>query len=716
MYVSGWFSRAVKYLAVVVLVLSCGTFPSGASAAAQEVPAPAVTRVVLYKHGMGYVERAGKVQGDAAITLYFRPEQMRDLLASFYVVDLSGGRITSIRYEAKDPLARLLQDIPVTVPEGAALSQFFTRLKGVRISVRSGGETVEGRVMGTEPVSEVVSGKEVRTGYRLVILTDAGAIRSTDLFGLSEASVKDESVRADLSRLLDLTVDGKRTSRKKMTVTAAGSGEREIRMGYLLEAPVWKASYRMILDPKDKGDAHIQGWAIAENTTEEDWKDVSLSFVAGSPYSFLMDLYTPLYVVRPSVPVPGLESLAVDWAQTTPPEVLSETRPASPPVLGRMEAGAYGGRKDKARENKMLSANVAQTMDADALSLAKQEASAEFNVPMTAGSGAAAAGAKVGEMFSYTVADKVSIPRGQAALLPIVSRAVKGKRVVYYKAVFSPKPSNAWVLQNDTDVTMEAGPVTFFEAGTSLGEGVLSHVLPPGSQEVVPYAADASLDVLPQVKGKRLPYFVGKVVDGILHVTLVEALETTWKLVNRGKDPATLWLNQPKNMAYKLGKPEKPLKEVDNHYRFEVVLAPGETRDFAVEERRDIVEMVDIGHADETRIRFFAAEKYMSPAVRSLLSDVSGLMAKKAALSRQIAGWKEQIAALSEEENRLRQNVRETGQNTPQEKELRAKWLSAIAAAEDKITGLRVKSDEASRSLRQVEEEMARRIREFKGE
>jgi hypothetical protein len=686
-----------------------------APAAEQPAPqdAPPVRKVVLYKHGMGYVERQGKVRGTAVLQLAFRADQMKDLLTSFYAVDLGGGRITSVRYETKEPLSKQLQDILITVPENAALSQFLTQLKGARIVVKAAGESVEGRILGLEPVTELSEGRVTRQGYRLVILTDAGPIRPTDLFSITEFSLADAALQRDLRRLLDLSLDSKYTNRKKLTITDSGSGEREVRIGYLIEMPVWKASYRLILDPKEKESGLLQGWAQAENTTEEDWNDVSLSFVAGNPLSFVMDLYSPLYVKRPQVPVPGLQDLAVDWSQGAPPETYAEARPQQP--RPRVFESKAKGLQAPAPAPAM--ANVAQAMDVMAMAEPGAGAPAEsLGDLMSASVGSAAQGVKVGELFSYEAEDRVTIPRGQAALVPIVSRPVRGRRVVYYKAAFSPKPTDAWVLRNDTDLTFEAGAVTFFEGSTSLGEGILGHTLPPGSQEVVPYATDAAVDVSQQAAPSRQPFFKGKLADGVLTLTRVETLLTTWKLTNRGKEEATLWLNQPRNPGYALSRPEKPLKEVDNHYRFEVVLKPGETREFPVEEKRDVLELVELGNTDETQLRFFAAEKYLSPATRAFLAGLGELMAKKASLHRSIAEAQGQTQRLAEEEGRLRQNINSTNYNTPSEQQLRAKWMNAMAAAEEKITGLRARIDEDTAKVREIEEELAGRIRAYTGE
>ena len=51
----------------------------------------------------------------------------------------------------------------------------------------------------------------------------------------------------------------------------------------------------------DKGAPMLQGWALTENTTEQDWNKVSLTLVSGRPISFIQDLYQPLYVQRPVV-------------------------------------------------------------------------------------------------------------------------------------------------------------------------------------------------------------------------------------------------------------------------------------------------------------------------------------------------------------------------------------------------------------------------------
>jgi hypothetical protein len=299
-------------------------------------------------------------------------------------------------------------------------------------------------------------------------------------------------------------------------------------------------------------------------------------------------------------------------------------------------------------------------------------------------------------------------------MVPILSQQIKGQRLVYYKAAFSPKPANSFVLRNDSDLTLEAGAVTFFESGTSLGEGILAHTLPPGSQEVVPYAIDASLDINPQMQSRREPFFKGTLVDGILTLTCIETLTSTWKLNNRGKAPVTLWIDQPKNMAFKLSKPEKALKEVDNHYRFEIQLKAGETLDFAVEEKRDVFETVHLANCHEGQIRFYLGQTYLSAEQKAFLKEVAEVMAQRAEVQRQVQEWQQQSQRLQEEQRRLRDNMNSMRADRPKEQELRAKWVEQLGQAEDKLKALRGQMDEAGAKQRQLDEDLAKKIRAYR--
>src|SRR5205823_4949960 len=129
-------------------------------------------------------------------------------------------------------------------------------------------------------------------------LTDGGEVRSFDLHALAGLEVLDPALRADLDYYLRTQLSAKKKEARTFTFFAEGQGRRTIRVSYTLEAPVWKATYRIILGEEGRPPT-VQGWAVVDNTQDESWDGVALSLVAGLPVSFIHDLYTPRYLRRP---------------------------------------------------------------------------------------------------------------------------------------------------------------------------------------------------------------------------------------------------------------------------------------------------------------------------------------------------------------------------------------------------------------------------------
>src|SRR5262249_49551245 len=131
----------------------------------------------------------------------------------------------------------------------------------------------------------------------LTLVSDGGEIRSVEL----AASVGVKLVERDLAdqdaTYLGLLASNRSQDRRRMTISASGTGERDVLVSYISEVPIWKTTYRIVLP--STGKPMLQGWAIVDNTIGEDWTDVELSLVAGAPQSFIQQLSQPQYVPRP---------------------------------------------------------------------------------------------------------------------------------------------------------------------------------------------------------------------------------------------------------------------------------------------------------------------------------------------------------------------------------------------------------------------------------
>ena len=135
-----------------------------------------------------------------------------------------------------------------------------------------------------------------------------------------------------------------------------------------------------------------------------------------------------------------------------------------------------------------------------------------------------------------------------------------------------------------------------------------------------------------------------------------------------------------------------------------------------VEEKRDVQETVHLAKSSEEQVRFYLAQRYLSADAKAFMKDLSDLMAQKAALQRQVTEWTQQAQRLTEEQGRQRSNLQALVSNLPKEQELRAKWVTALAVNEDQLAERRAKLDDAGGKLREMEETLAKKVRDYKDE
>src|SRR5262249_18312686 len=116
--------------------------------------------------------------------------------------------------------------------------------------------------------------------------------------------IAERDLQTEVGKYLGLIASSRDQDVRRMTISTAGTGERNLYVSYISEVPIWKTTYRIVLSPKAEKKPLLQGWAIVDNTVGEDWNDVELSLVAGAPHSFIQQLSEPFYGRRPVVPLP----------------------------------------------------------------------------------------------------------------------------------------------------------------------------------------------------------------------------------------------------------------------------------------------------------------------------------------------------------------------------------------------------------------------------
>src|SRR5215475_5773552 len=140
-----------------------------------------VKQVVLYKHGVGYFERSGRLPAGESARLDFKAEEMNDVLKSLTIDERGVGKITGLRYDSMDPLSHRLGDFPFQIGDGG-MPGMLDQLKGARIELKFGNETVTGTIVSarTIPGSDKAPERD-----QLNVMLDSGEFRTLDLSAAS---------------------------------------------------------------------------------------------------------------------------------------------------------------------------------------------------------------------------------------------------------------------------------------------------------------------------------------------------------------------------------------------------------------------------------------------------------------------------------------------------------------------------------------------------
>ena len=280
---------------LLALALAVGLATPAAAQPSDDLP---VERVILFTSGVGYFEHAGRVDGDAEVVLRFDEAALNDVLKSLLVED-ARGRVAGVVYPSQAPVERTLRSFAIDLSGAPDLAGILKQVRGAEVVVDTPGGTTRGTVVSVETAWKDIG--DGVGGVPVLTLLTPGGLATIRLDTARSLRFADASLRDELEAALAALGEDRGGERKPVRVQFRGDGPRPVRLGYVVESPVWKTSYRLVLPEGARGEGLLQGWALVENPTESDWRDVDLTLVSGRPVSFIQDLYTPRYLPRPVV-------------------------------------------------------------------------------------------------------------------------------------------------------------------------------------------------------------------------------------------------------------------------------------------------------------------------------------------------------------------------------------------------------------------------------
>lgn len=714
--------------------------PATALAQAQPVSQPAqaapntetlpIKRITLYRSGVGSFERRGLVDGDATVQLRFGADQINDILKSMVVLDLSGqGRVGGISYASKEPLARRLASFGVNIADEPALGTILGRLRGSKVAIDSDEGAITGTILGgeTRPEASGNAQQPINVPY-LNILTDGG-IRSVNLTKARAVRLLDAGLREELDKALTALAEYRQDTTKTVDVSLAGGSGREVVIAYVQESPVWKTSYRLVLPDAKPSDAKpneagkdkpadtftVQGWAIVENTTDEDWNDVTLSLVAGRPVSFRMDLYEPLYVYRPEIPVPtvpgvmprayegGIADADGNAAELGLSRVTRDTS-GMPAIAGQMRMSKAGRPGGGGAPGTTGNQGVYGDIPSPASAMAPGAPPVSGSAMSEYGATSQARAVEAGEVFQFELQHPVTVARQRSAMLPILAAPIEGRRV----SIFTPgdntkHPMRGVELTNTTGSQLMPGPISVFDGGAYAGDAQINHV-PLADKRLLAYTVDLDVVVTPEQKYEEEVRKI-RIVRGLIESTTLRRSSTTYTIENKDqKRTRSVIIEHPRMPGFELVAPAggDKAERTDSAHRLEVELDAAKSGKLTtVQERTDATSMALTSMNLNTLMAYVKNGK-ASDAVLKAFQEAGQRQGLIIEATRRIEALENERRTITEDQTRVRSNMGSIDRAS----DLYANYMKKLTEQETRLDQIVKLIDEGQANLAQTRSDL----------
>ncbi len=698
-------------------VAARGTADAGEAGAGKA--ALPVTKVSLYKNGVGFFEHAARVSGDAAVTLELTSAQLNDALQTLTAVDLGGGRIAGANYNSTTPLMQQLGNLPFSLGANPSESDLYAALRGAEVEVTGSGPAFRGRILSLEARDGVEgdAGKTTALPERLLltVVAENGGTRTLELTSATVVRVMDGGLRTDLNTYLRLLDRNRSEGIRRLVLTDRGVGSRELRVSFLSEVPVWKSTYRVLLTGGASGSsaagsgvssgmaktATLQGYSVVDNTTGEDWNGVQLSLVAGSPQSFVQPLAQPIYDRRPEVPIAanaqmspqthdsgiGVGSASAALSSTvegTPASLFgSPNGTGSGTGIGAGRGSGIGG-GTYAVTGRMVNMIKDTGPPPPPMAMAMPNLSYEEEAR-----GAIAPDTTTktfDDFFSYTISEPVTIPRNGSALVPILQVQVPVESVTLWSPGDA-RPLRALWITNTSQLVLDRGSFSVVEDGGFAGEGLLDPVH-PGERRLLSYAADDAVRVTPEQKGETRRVTTVSVNKGVLRAANEEVAEVRYTLSNAAPAGRTVVVEETRRPGWTLAAEPKPAETTPTVYRFRVEVAAGGSAKLEVSQRRVVDEFFQLANTNEEQLTVYLRDNHADPAVLGQLEPVFAAQRAVAGLDTQIRAKETQISTTEADGKRVRENL-QVLKGSAEERALARRYTAELNAEEDQLASLR---------------------------
>ena len=681
--------------AVLLTGLLVGLFGTKLAVAAAANPTLALKRVVLSTGGVGYFEYQAKVTGDATLFLEVRRDRVDDVLKSLVVYDT--GAVGPVTLPGREPLRERFSELPFGVEALDSPAALLAALRGAEVTV-NGPHPLTGQLMAANEEHARLPGDGGTLSRHRLTLNTADGLRQAILEDIDSLRFTDAALQVQVrAALTALAQNGERERRTLTLHTLApkeDAAERMVRIGYVIETPLWKTAYRLTLDDAGGDRAKLQGWAVLENLSGEDWNDVDLTVVSGNPVTFRQALYEPYLVNRPEIPVEVLGRVLPKVDQGTIPAGASPPPPLPPQAALAAEPSPH---RAMARGLNLSGADGMSPVGAS---------------PVQTAALAAAEVAETATQVSFHYPSPVSVANGHSLLLPIVDRSLVVKRLALYQPATHPRHplAVARVISARDDLSLPPGILTLYQR---LSNGTIRYLgdarfptLPSGETRLLTFAVDEKINIEKTEQVGQILTQV-RIADGLLHATTTERATATYTVSGVGAEARELMIEHPRRAGWNLASGNPGIETTPDAYRLKLDVPAGKTAVATVVTERPRLERIELVTLAADRIQVYAQARDLPESLRAALTQIAEAQTALADRERRVTKLEHEQAEVIQDQQRLRDNLGAVGQGS----DLSRRYLAKLGAQEDRLDAVIQELAQAQGAVSAARQALADRIR-----
>ncbi|PRQ09596.1 DUF4139 domain-containing protein [Enhygromyxa salina] len=661
--------------------------------------------VVLYRNGIGYFERRGKVNDDV-LRLKVRKDQVNDLLKSLTVVDATG-KAVSVSMPL-DPASWANAAMATLAPGRGSLAQVLDSIRGTELTVRThAGRIIRGRVVMVErsinepdPTTRS-SGTVAPTtadslDWKLTVLSN-GHMQVVRLSKVKSISLHDGDLAMQLHRSLDASAGEGMFEQIEIEVRLTGARSHDLTVSYVVSAPMWKPTYRVVLPEDGEGKALLQGWAVVDNISGEDWTEISLSLTSGAPIAFRYDLHTPRDVYRSDMTESGVHrqaAVAVGETSWGDASVEGFAAPMDEAQPYEKSAEAYDGDDANYWEQQIADAEFEEE-DRSRLSAKKKDkggsgASARGGAPVAQSAPAAppppggaergpsmdleslrrstdasARSQRISGLTRVDLTTPVTLPDGTSTMVAVINEQIAAEQTFLFKPGgggygYEANPYRVVRFQNSTEYVLEPGPISIYSGGSFVGEG-LSEAVGAGTSVTIPFAVEPGIMVTSAKQYSGQEMTVTRIVRGVLEVESYYQTTTTWDV--RGPAQAKgfkVLIRQPQSGSnYELAQRPEGTEDLEDAWLIPVTVAPNATSASikVVEQTPSKISLAIWDQQALALLEKFLTADNLDAAARKKLQPVVELRREIGRIDTEVEGLRRQQAELEQRADQTRRNL-----------------------------------------------------------